>query len=274
MKNKRRKIIAIIISLSIILTSIGTAFATVPEGTNQVIDSVKKVFNLSEDAKPKPMTQGQYKMEDKPKLIYQSTRTSLVGEDLYKQDIYNFSAEETLELYKQGYTLEEIATADDIGNQINVEPRKLLEMKRKEKKNFDEIKTQIKSERREENFQKLKVKYYKQYEELIKQSINKQEEQLAILSFVDTNEIGSIKDLVQKYKKSRHAVFKSSFNPKQKKLSKQTMNKYGLTTQESVGITDAELERVAKVAQKKNKDIKEVLKGLKLENSKVRRLDK
>ena len=273
MKNKR--VIAIVLSASVLLTSVGTVFASVSNGKLTIPLNVSQLFTGVEPEKSEQKSTDQLsktlnlktpdKLEtikltpDEGDVLYKGTKQSL---DKNSKDKYNFDENDVRELLTNGYTIQDIFKADEIANRIDEDSKSLLERKKESKKDLNTIEKDIKAERIHTYLEKLKNRHLDEYNKLAKEDLS-EEEQFTILGFFETNDVSSIDQVIKEYKKSGDKGFRKLAKQKVKKISDEKASKYNLTDADTTDVSDEEFKNLEEIANSKKLDVKVLLKGLK-----------
>ena len=203
------------------------------------------------------------------KEIYKGTKKTIVAKGTEKSnfikntgttDRYNLDKDDIEEMLNSGYSIKQIFEADEAGNRIQENPESLLERGKQEKKELKDIEKEIKSERKQKQFDELKVKYPKEYEQLKTEKL-KDNEITNLLIFYDLNDVKSITELAGEYGKNGDKALVKALKAKTTTLSTTKMKEYGIAAGDTNGLSDDILSRMEELSKKTNKPVKELIKG-------------
>ncbi|AEG61160.1 hypothetical protein [Desulforamulus ruminis] len=195
-------------------------------------------------------------------VLYQGQRESLESGDAFKEDTYHIEGEELANLIQEGYSVSDIFKADELANKIHEEPKNLLKRKKELDKNWEEVEKKLFTERAEKFITKFKSKYPKESKQLEDQGFS-EEEQFTLLAMYDQQMVSSIEELTKSYKQNGEEGLKNIIkNPRlHGKISKEKMDKYGLTEQDTKGLSEDMIEKMEMISQEVNVPVKELIKG-------------
>ena len=195
-------------------------------------------------------------------VLYQGKKESLQSGDPFQEDKYHIEKEELEDLMEKGHSIADIFKADEMGNRLNVDPKNLLEKKKEKNQKWEEIEKEVLKERAEKFLNKLKEKHPQEFEQLQAAGLSV-EEQFTLLAMYDRHIVTSIEQLIDTYKQSGEEGLKNIFkNPKfYGKVSKEKMDKHGLTDKDVEGLSDEMIDRMEIISKKANVPVKKLIQG-------------
>ncbi|MEW6183311.1 MAG: hypothetical protein AB1500_09085 [Bacillota bacterium] len=260
MKAKKSALIILVILIAASLSIALVSFAQEDQSKNDVSNSdslLSSDLQKNEEAANKPpdvTTTAVDASSEKADRPYERTRIN----DPRRRDIYNFKPEDVEELLEEGYSLQDILKADEIGNRIYEDPKILLQRKKDENKDLEEIEKDIRSERRQSSLKVLKEKYPEEYQKLLDEQFN-EEDQFLILAFEDIYGTESFEGLIDGYKQKGRLVFKEKATKMHSGVSKEKMEQYGLSEEETAGLSKATMDQIIRNCEQHNLPVKETL---------------
>lgn len=262
MKNKRKKnqkmknkrIMALILSIGIFASSFSGLITTYAKNESEEAVSItsslpeQNITELAPDiVSPDSTYVNVYESDDQNKILYSGTKSSLNPNDPDANDIYNTSGEEIESLLKDGYTIQDIYKADEIGNEICADPKLILETASSSGKSLDEVKNDIQKEQKDKLNNDYKGRYGKEYKELSKMGFS-QDDILNILMYSDSNNIQVTDDLINSYKNNGKKAFVNKKTDK--KLIKETKQKYKLSGKNAEKLSEDTIKELEKASEK------------------------
>lgn len=198
--------------------------------------------------------------------LHQGKRASYKPGDPFADDLYNISEADVEELMAQGHSVDDIFTADDLGNHLLEDPKKILDRKKQTRQSWDDIEKDIKKEKVATHLPKFKEKH-PQAAALLQAEKFTPEEQFELLALFDQQSGSTMKEIIAQYKqRGQQALQELS---KQKKshgtVSQSKLERLGLTPADVEGLDDAALDKLEKLSKQTNKPLKELVQGLKAE---------
>ncbi len=184
-------------------------------------------------------------------IIYQGETVSL-QEGTPSTDVYNIEGDTLKELLDQGFTIEEIYEADDIGNRIYVDPIELLKRSRDENISLKELEETIVKEMSENYYANLKEKYSKEYKRLSDDKMDDKDIE-NLLVYIDDRQLELSEDIIKDYKQKGEKIFSQV-------LSNQTREKYNLSWEDAKKLTDEKVKELEGTSKKTGKAVKSVIK--------------
>jgi hypothetical protein len=273
---KSKKVISIALALGMLVSSVNVAFtSTIKDGKLQINLPFIKNFSsekqegkvlsnniVKPDAKALKTARNKeitIQLPDKSEVIYKGVKKSYT-KDLKSSDIFSYSQEEMEQLLEQGYSIEDIVKADEVGNRLIEEPKKLLEMKADSKKDWTGIEKEVQNSRNHEYVSKMKEKYPDEYKKLAKEKFS-DEDMSKIFTYIHHNNVASVDSLISSYKTQGESALKYSESSADKiKVSKSYMDKLGLSESDIKGLSDESLKTIEEIAKKKGITAKELVK--------------
>ena len=274
---KIKKSIVIILSLCVFLTSFTSLLTYAQENPKttkpKLLGKITNEKNLKAKKEPQNITplntnnkvgpikekeQEIFISGDGEEVVYQGQKKSLSDGTPLAENRYHTGPEEIEEFLNSGFSIADIFQADEIGNKIGIEPKKLLERKKEEQKDLDKIKEEIVKERKRNVINSLKEKFPDVYQQLSTEQLN-ENDMSTLMAFLAYYDVTSIKQLVDEYKSKGTDAFKAYSKKRDTKPSEQVKNKYGLTDEEAQGLSDETLSKLEIIAAKSNKSVKQVL---------------
>ncbi len=271
---KHKKTMAIALSMGILASSFSGIYIgyakndAVKNKVNSIFDKVRKKApepNIEQIAQlaPKQVTEPSINIhlnsDNGEGILYEGVKSTLNPENPEEKDKYSLKKDDIEELVKKGHSIKDIFRADEIGNEIDENPKELLTRKNKEKKSLDKVKEDILKERKEKNLQKLRDKHPEKYNQLKDEKFN-DDEILSILAFSEINNVNSLNDLIKDYKKKGNDALKDK-EKYQGFISKK--EKYNLSDEDVDGVSDEILAALERLSEKTNKPIKELVQNYK-----------
>ncbi|MGE5371937.1 MAG: hypothetical protein ACM3QZ_08130 [Solirubrobacterales bacterium] len=150
MKKQKRiqKTVVMLICFSMAFTSLGVfAGPLMAKGGGSILDVAEELLGLKapndaalktdeKDLQPEREKNVVLKAEDSGKklMIFKTTRYSTDPKNPFANDRYNFTAQELDELTREGYKLQDILKADELGNKTGTNPREVLKIMKETRK--------------------------------------------------------------------------------------------------------------------------------------------
>jgi hypothetical protein len=194
--------------------------------------------------------------DGKTVILYEGSRKTSDHENPYAEDLYDITSKDIETLMADGFTVQEIFEADDMGNELDVDPKELLSMKKETGRSLKELKEEILQERKDDCLNYLKNKYSKGYAKLKSEKLG-QDEILMILEYIDSNNIQVTDDLIKEYRNKGKDLFREA---KKSSLSEGLKKKYGITDKEAVKLSDDLIRWFETISKKTDKPVKELIK--------------
>lgn len=269
-----KKIIAIILSIGILISSITPLVINAKNNNELELSFINNLMNSKKNIKSVDKVEEEDMPESvenigspKSSTLYEGKRKNKNEESIIDNNEYNLSKEDIEKLIKEGHSIKDILKADEIGNEINEDPKDLLSIKKENKKDLEIIKNEIFDERKKNNIEKLSKKYQTEYEEMINEGLD-EEQQLEMLAFIDNISVDSVKEFIKDYKKDGKKVFKEYSKKTKKNVSDDKLSKYNLTTKDVEGLTDEMFNKLEELAEKNNLSVNQLIKGYKKKKDK------
>jgi hypothetical protein len=149
-------------------------------------------------------------------------------------NIFKLNAKEIENYMEKGYSMQDIFEADELGDKIVEEPKKLLDQKAESKDSVVEIAEGIMSDKKETAITDLKNKYKDEYSKLSEQNF-KDNEIVSLLMYIDVNSLKLTNDLITKYKNEGEELFQSVAIDK---LSDKYKKKYNISNSDAKYFND------------------------------------
>ncbi len=187
-------------------------------------------------------------------VIFKGTKINYNGSP---KDIYNLNKKDLEILLEQGYTIEDILSADELANKLLISPNSLLKQKTLYGMTFEELESKIQKEKKERALNNLKTKYKTEYNQL-KKSGYKEEKIYEMLGYMDINGLMNT-DLVLggSIQSNDGELFKDKAQ-----LSYKNKKKYSLTEKEAATLDDQTIKAMERLSVKTGKPVKELIKSL------------
>lgn len=272
MKNK--KAIAIAISFSIFASSFSGIYISYAKDNNGNLNLTDNNMDEYTMAAPTPYitsldmekygialnnTNNKQNAGDDSEEVFKGKKTSLNINNSDTEDMYHLGKTEIEEFLQQGYSIQDIFKADEIGNSIYVDPKDILSKAKSTGKSLDDVKNDIIKDREVKAKEKLKTKYELEYKKLINNKIS-EDDTINFLAFIDANNIQVSDDLIQKYKKNGKELFKEDKNYK---LKQETKNKYQLSDKDTEGLSENMINKIEEISKTTGDSVKDIIKSIK-----------
>lgn len=137
---KNTKVISMVLCCLICISSLGTVFGNIASKKSDMAPEAN-VQKEVQDINNKNVNNEKRDTSISKKVI------KFEKKNAEQKDIYNFSGNDIEKLLIEGYSVEDIILADNIGNEIVVDPKELLKKSKEENKKLDEIKSEIVNKR-------------------------------------------------------------------------------------------------------------------------------
>ncbi len=257
---KNKKAISIILCIGIVTSGFSGIITTYAQNNNG------KVLERTEASQPKqnitellPEVNVQEPADGKSEtisgeILYQGVRKRYdpEGSGTYQ---YNIGSEDIKALLESGFTIQDILEADEIGNEIYIDPMELLAMKKETAKSFEELKAEVIKKREDDSISYLKNKYKKDMGTLQKEGLS-EDEIISFLISVDSSGQTIEDGLIKEYKRRGTAAFQ----PDAKQgLSEATKKKYGITDKDAGKLTEELVNMLEQASKDTDKPVKELI---------------
>lgn len=247
-----------IVICSIIMTVSAVSWSFAKEGTIIFADSKldKQELETSnpdslQDRRPENKNL-QVSGESKKDLTYTGKR-SLLNQQ------YNYITEDINALLKEGYTLADILKADEIGNQLEIDPKEMLKEKKKSQKAWDQLKREKMDLKIQKRLEKFKAKNPNAFNEAAKLELSL-EEQAIVLAVYEKKPKMTINEIVSK-KKDKKVLGDLLKNKKEKStVPKEKIKNLELTEADIEGISEETLAWLESVSKETKKPLKTLIK--------------
>lgn len=262
---RKKKIIIWTLCISLVLPQFLVQSLSLAQGAGEKFGNLmSNHFSIKEDAirldrQPveKTIQEQVFQESSSPvqETVFEGQRISI---DPEAEDFFELEPEEISQLLQEGYTVEDIYLADELGNELGEHPMDLLQEKDNQKKlDWKAFEESVKDEIRNEQFESIKKEYAEEMTQLQAAGLS-EEMQFTLLLYAKTNH-ESIDDVLKNYKKDGEKAVKTKKNHKKHSVSKENLKKYNLKESEVIGLTDDILDRLVQVAKATNKDVKKVI---------------
>jgi hypothetical protein len=248
MKNK--KSIAVILSIGIAVSGFSQIITTYAQNSMEEVDfssgkaPEQNITSLEPELFDQNVTPNKdvYGLDNQNAVLYQGIKIRANSKST--KDLYNLGEDEIETLLESGFSIQDIYEADEISNELFVNPVELLNMKKESNKSLTELRSDIINQRKESSNNYLKNKYKNDFKTLQEQGLN-EEEIFSLLAYADINNLQVNKELIMNYKNKGSDVFKAGKN----KLSDDTKKKYGITDNDSAKLSDELIQMFEKVSK-------------------------
>ncbi|MEC0232630.1 hypothetical protein [Paenibacillus alba] len=272
-KQKQKKIIALSLCLGILFSSV-SPFSTglAAEVINKLKSGSTLDSSIHRELQINPPTENVFTTQVASGELQAITPTAETVKS-QKSEKYTFSNEDVQTLLNQGYSVQDILKSDDLGNQLDVDPKTILEDHKKNPRGWEQVENEMKSVKFGPLIEQLKKRHPEDAKKLQGKSFTA-EEQVSLLSMVDQHLVQSMDDIIKNYKESgEEAIYRATKENKfYGRVSKERMNKYHLTDEDvqSLRLTDEKLEEIEKLNKSGKASTNEYLEGRKqLKNAKT-----
>jgi len=274
MMNKR--VIAIFLIIGIIVSSLNVLFVSPVTGSD-IKTGIPFIDNFSakkqpgvvlgdnkqpdfEKLKTEKNKEIEVKLPEQDKVLYNGVIKSS-SKDQADNALFDYTQDDLEKLLTDGYSMEDIFKAGEVGNRILEDPKKLLEEKRSSNKEWADVEKAVENERKQDYLNKMQQKYPDVYAKFVKENLSQSDMSL-IFAYVNNYEVKSIDSLINEYKtKGKEALVSNKAN-KKNIVTKEKMDEYGLSPQDVEGLSDEMIDRVAIMSQESNISVKDLLKQL------------
>ena len=135
-------------------------------------------------------------------------------------------------------------------------------MKTESKKDWTSIEKEVQNSRNHEYVNNMKEKYPNEYKKLAKENFS-DEDMSKIFTYINHYDVASVDSLISSYKTQGESALKYSKSAADKtKVSKEYMDKLGLSESDIKGLSDESLKTIEKIAKKKGITAKELVKQM------------
>ncbi|WP_347487983.1 hypothetical protein ABDB91_12165 [Desulfoscipio sp. XC116] len=199
---------------------------------------------------------------DNEGMIYQGERVSLEEGDAFKNDKYHIGKDEMEELIKEGHSIADIFKLDELANRLDEDPQKLLALKKGKNQSWEQVEKSLLMERAEKYLAKLKEKHPEEYEQLQARGLSL-EEQFTLMAMYDKHIAPTMQELIKTYEQDGEGGLTNIIKNQKPvtNVSKEKIDKYGLTQQDTEEISDEIIQKMEMLSQKTDIPVKELIKG-------------
>ncbi|TBL69887.1 hypothetical protein [Paenibacillus thalictri] len=188
-------------------------------------------------------------------------------------DKYNFKSNDIQELFKQGYSIDDLIRADALANDWDIDPKKILKDKREKGLDWKQVDENIQKEKLSETIQKYKNKHAHEIKQLDEADVPLQD-QIALLSLLEKRIAPPVEQIIQQYKKDgaqiigkyiqENKIYENHSKPQQ------FMNKHKLSEAEIQGFSEEDLDKLEKVSKDNNVELKELIKNIRTNEKRLK----
>jgi hypothetical protein len=185
------------------------------------------------------------------------------GTTIFGKNQVNLSQADIAAMFQQGYSMEEIRKAEELGNKFHEDPKNLLKEKKAIRKNWADLE----KSRMDQLYtvsDSLKEKYPNQLNQLINAGYSTKD-QAILLSMLSLKSNVSIDTLIENYKKNGEswALNEIEADSVKRKVSVEKMKKNGLTDLDVEGIDEGTFDKLDSASKKTKRPLKDMLQDIK-----------
>lgn len=263
--HKKRRIIALIICCCMFFTILGSVgyAKEIFVGLKDKVLETKPTKDSGTFITPSARTDKAiptFNISGQKKVLYKTTR-DFVYLNTTNKDKYNFYQNDIEELLKEGYSIQDLYKADEIGNKLDVDPRQLLKDKKVKNSSWDSIEKEHKLQKNLSEFNRLKNKYKQESGFLVKEGLKDDEQFLLLLGFDQQSGV-SISELVNTYRSKGEPGLVNIIS-ENKKASREQLSALGISPDSLNGMSLKTLEKIKTRAQKAGVPVKDFIKNVK-----------
>lgn len=156
------------------------------------------------------------------------------------------------DLLLKGFEGKDIFKAYVLGNELLVDPKRILEVKKDENKDLNTIENEIKAQKTKNNLSSLASRYPEEFEYLSNENMS-DSDIITLLTLYNQFDIPSIQVLLEDYRNNNFSLeyLYNKYKNNARKVSQEYIDKYGLTEEDIEGVNDDIIKQIEKIVEMK-----------------------